>query len=275
MSSVPKVVIQDLSFSYSEGAKPALELSQLILEGPSVVALIGSNGSGKSTLAKILAGLLRLEREGVARVDGWDVARYDAAQLSHRLTYLLQNPWQQFFCATVWQELMASLALAGYQEKEAKRRALESLSRFQLEEFRDLHPFDLSYSQQKLLSLAIAWSLDRKILVLDEPAAGLDERVLVQLFSQIEQWKQEGKLVIWIGHDWQDFLGRCDRVVWLERAKLFYEGGMEGFLDRVEEHHPQELPLVARLGRRKGWENRALSDEQVLERMLEQNDASI
>ncbi|MDR1767589.1 MAG: ABC transporter ATP-binding protein [Propionibacteriaceae bacterium] len=181
-----------------------------------VTALIGPNGSGKTTLLLILAGLLKPD-SGLAAVAGHDVVADNLAARSH-VGWMpdVFGTWDALTC----QEILSTFGRAhGLSKQDAKRRGLELLDWLYLAEFADRPARVLSRGQKQRLGLARALVHDPPVLLLDEPASGLDPRSRVELRRALRNMASVGKTVLVSSHVLSELEEVYDHAVFLSRGR--------------------------------------------------------
>jgi energy-coupling factor transporter ATP-binding protein EcfA2 len=179
----PTIRVEDVSFTYADGTA-ALQGVSLDLEPGEFVALLGPNGSGKTTLAKHLDGLLR-PSAGRVLVGSRDTRTASVAQLARQVGYVFQNPDHQIFAATVEEEVAFGPRSQGLPEDAVARRAAEALDLFGLARCADVPPASLGFAQRRQVALAAVLAAGPRVLILDEPAGGLDARSRGEIMSVI------------------------------------------------------------------------------------------
>ncbi|UWQ16022.1 energy-coupling factor ABC transporter ATP-binding protein (plasmid) [Aliiroseovarius sp. M344] len=193
-----------------------------ILSGVSVdlnarrIGVIGRNGSGKTTFARLLAGLVA-PTAGAVTIDGINPAKDRRAALA-LVGILFQNPDHQIIFPTVIEEVAFGLRQLGQDDPDA--RALAVLERFGKAHWRDAHVHSLSQGQKQLVCLMSILAMTPRILILDEPFAGLDIPTRMQLARYLDRY--DGTLVH-VSHDPRDLAG-YDQVLWLDRGALQAQG---------------------------------------------------
>lgn len=180
------------------------------------VGVIGRNGSGKTSFARLLSGLVK-PSSGTVHIDGVDPAKDRRAALS-LVGILFQNPDHQIIFPTVVEELTFGLRQLGMDNPEATART--QLERFGKAHWADSHVHGLSQGQKQLVCLMAVLAMAPRILVLDEPFAGLDIPTRMQLGRYLDRY--EGTLVH-VTHDPSD-LADYDHVIWIEAGALAQQG---------------------------------------------------
>lgn len=178
------------------------------------LAVVGRNGSGKSTLARLLAGLVA-PQQGLVEINGIDVARDRRAALSE-VGILFQNPDHQIIFPTVLEELAFGLGQQGRSRREAEAEARAVLARFGKAHWEAAYVNTLSHGQKHLVCLMAVTAMAPRLLILDEPFAGLDIPTRAQLTRYLSHYT--GNL-IHISHDPADLAG-YDQALWLEKGRV-------------------------------------------------------
>jgi cobalt transport protein ATP-binding subunit len=182
----PLVSVQNLTFSYHDGF-PALKGVSLAIAQGEKVALVGPNGAGKSTLMLHLNGLLGGE-EAPVRISGLPMTRENLPVIRARVGLVFQNPDDQLFSPTVFDDVAFGPLYMGYDEDEVRRRVAKALAQVGMQGFESRLSHHLSVGQKKRVAMATVLSMDPDILVLDEPTAGLDprgRRALIELLQDL------------------------------------------------------------------------------------------
>ncbi|MDD9743457.1 ABC transporter ATP-binding protein [Marinovum sp. PR37] len=198
---------------FAHGEKVVLDALTLDL-AVTRLAVVGRNGSGKSTLARLLAGLVA-PQEGRVRINGTDVARDRKAALGE-VGILFQNPDHQIIFPTVLEELAFGLAQQGRKKAAAEAAARAVLARFGKSHWEAAYINTLSHGQKHLVCLMAVTAMAPRLLILDEPFAGLDIPTRAQLSRYLSHYT--GNL-IHISHDPADLAG-YDQALWLERGQV-------------------------------------------------------
>lgn len=211
------------------------------------IAVVGGNGAGKTTLVQAIAGVIVPPRRAV-HIDGRDVARLGARELTERVGFVFQNPEHQFIAATVAAELAHGLRRRGLDDDAVRARTAEVLDRFGLSEKAESHPFLLSGGQKRRLSVATALVTGAPVLVLDEPTFGQDRARADELLALLSELNDAGTTIVFVTHDMQLVAEYADRLVVLADGRLIAHGSTaEVFGDRdVVARAGLRLPPLAR-----------------------------
>ena len=170
----PWLAVRDLRYRYPDGFE-ALKGVNLSLGRGEKVALIGPNGAGKSTLMLHLNGIT-LATHGEVTVAGMPVIRANLGLVRAEVGLVFQDPDDQLFCPTVYEDVAFGPIHMGLSQEEVTRRVTAALDAVGLAGFEKRQPFHLSIGQRKRAALATVLSMSPSVLVLDEPSAGLDPR---------------------------------------------------------------------------------------------------
>ncbi|MDD1770761.1 MAG: energy-coupling factor ABC transporter ATP-binding protein, partial [Methanomassiliicoccales archaeon] len=190
-----------LNFAYANGTVALKDVSVTVPRGKKTV-LLGSNGSGKSTLFLHFNGVLK-PRSGEVLYGGKRLS-YDAkslARLREDVAVVLQNPDDQIFSTTVEEDVAFGPLNLGLERKEVERRVEEALFLVDLEAVRERPTQQLSFGQRKRVALAGALAMKPKVLMMDEPTAGLDSRMVHEVLELADELNQTGMTVLMSTHD--------------------------------------------------------------------------
>lgn len=254
--------VRGADFDYPDG-KQVLRGIDLRLHEGEFVALIGQNGSGKTTLAKMLNGLLEPTR-GAVMLAGANLAELPLAQVASQVGYVFQDPDQQLFAASVYEEVSFGPRNLGVPEEEMKERVAEALAAVGLERLEDSDPFLLGKGQRQRLAVAALLAQRPRLLVLDEPTTGLDFGEQVRMMELVSRLHQRGLIVVVITHSPWVVAEYAERGVLLCGGKVAFDGPLRA-LFREEELLATShfrVPAVTRLGNRLG--RSVLSVEELL-----------
>lgn len=170
----PVLHVHDLHFAYPDG-RAALNGVTMHVDAGEKVALVGPNGAGKSTLMLHLNGILKAG-SGQIRVDSLDVVKENLGVIRARVGLVFQNPDDQLFSTTVYDDVAFGPIHMGYGADEVRRRVAQALGMVGIADFAPRMPHHLSVGERKRVAIATVLSMQPSILVLDEPTAGLDPR---------------------------------------------------------------------------------------------------
>ena len=223
--------IENLTFSYPDGEKPALRDVSFGLPEGSFTILCGPSGCGKSTLLK----LLKKEISPYGQLSGerlYQGKRYEdtGARVSgSQIGYLAQDPDSQIVMDAVWQELAFAPENLGMKQEAIRARVAEMAAYFGIESWFHKKTTELSGGQKQLLNLASVMTLDPKVLLLDEPTAQLDPIAAGDFFSMIGRLHRElGVTILIAEHRLEEILPMADRVLFLTEGTIGYDGTPDG-----------------------------------------------
>lgn len=236
------IEIKNLEHVYNPGTpfeKKALKGVNLTIPEGKVTAIIGKTGSGKSTLVQHLNGLL------VPTAGSIDIAGYhlvpeskvkDIKSLRKKVGLVFQFPEYQLFEESIGKDIAFGPKVFGDDEQTALNKARKVLPAVGLDEsYMDRSPFDLSGGQKRRVAIAGILVLDPEILVLDEPAAGLDpagSQEMMELFMNLN--KKEGKTILLVSHDMEHVLKYCDEVIVMQDGKVLSQSDVKTFFEHPE-----------------------------------------
>ncbi|MCR4886140.1 MAG: energy-coupling factor transporter ATPase [Clostridiales bacterium] len=224
------------------------------------LALIGHTGCGKSTLAQHINGLLK-PTEGRVLLDGKDIHEkgFNRKDLRRAVGLVFQYPEHQLFEETVFKDVAFGPRNLGLSEDEIKERVEEALERVGLSDpgIAEKSPFELSGGQMRRAAMAGVLAMRPEVLVLDEPAAGLDPQSREDMLQLISHLHSQGTTVVMISHSMDDVARFADRAVVMEKGAIAMEGTPEEIFRHGErlESMGLDVPSVCRIGmllRRKG-----------------------
>jgi len=199
----------------------ALEGVDMDVARGSMTGVIGPNGSGKSTLFNIIAGTLRPD-EGRVSVAGRDISRASAAEICrHGIARTFQIS-RLFAEMTVLENLIA--VARGTDDRAATTLALELLDFLEIAPIADKWGAELSYGQRKLVEIARALMLQPKLMLLDEPFAGINPRLQNRIVEHLRVLCAKGITVFFIDHEMRIVLGECDLVYVLAEGRVISHG---------------------------------------------------
>ena len=280
-----KIVLEKVSYIYGEGTpfeSRALDDVSLSIKEGKITGIIGHTGSGKSTMMQLLNGLTK-PTAGKVFLDGQDInvewkdaltqwselpaystlnprqrkkaikaeIKRRRHELCFRVGLVMQYPEYQLFEETVYKDIAFGPTNMGLSPEEVDKRVREA-ARFTgiADAWLDKSPFDLSGGQKRRVSIAGVMAMKPEVLVLDEPAAGLDPRGRRQIFDTvIEYQKQTGTTVLIVSHSMEDMAQYCDEIVVLSNGKIILEGDREAVFSQSEllEQVGLDIPQITRL----------------------------
>ena len=235
------IEIKGLCHTYGRGtafAKKALDDINLTIEKGSFVGLIGHTGSGKSTLVQHLNVLLRPEA-GQILIDGEDI-NADKGRLKAirtKVGLVFQYPEHQLFDMTVYKDVSFGPKNIGLEEDEIKERVEAALAVVGITpDMYEKSPFELSGGQKRRVAIAGVLAMRPDILVLDEPAAGLDPHGRNEILNQIKHMHETLNItVILVSHSMEDIARLVKRILVIDHGKIVMQGSPVEIFSRFEE----------------------------------------
>ncbi len=252
---VYKLELKGISYLYSKNTpfeKLALSEINLGFEDGKITGLIGHTGSGKSTLVNLLNGLYR-PTEGTVLLDGkniWENPK-QIAKIRTQVGLVMQYPEYQLFDETVRADIGFAPRNLGLDPEEVERRVAEAAAFTGLsDELMDRSPFELSGGQKRRVAIAGVMAMGAGVLVLDEPAAGLDPRGRREILDGVRAYaRKNGLTVILVSHSMEDMALYCDNVVVMNHGRVYSSGTVDEVFSDAEGLMDIGLnvPMVARI----------------------------
>lgn len=220
------------NLTYIYGAGTALEqyaLKNVSFEIPDgqFVGLIGHTGSGKSTLIQHLNGLIK-PAGGTIYYDGTDIYSegYNLRELRSKVGLVFQYPEHQLFEVDVFSDVCYGPKNLGLNNEEVKERAREALRQVGLKEkYWEQSPFELSGGQKRRVAIAGVLAMNPKVLILDEPTAGLDPKGRDEILEEIrELHRKRGMSIILVSHSMEDMARYADRLMVMNHGEKVFDG---------------------------------------------------
>lgn len=216
------IEISNLRLSYSKNQTPILCDYSLSVKSGEIVAIMGKNGCGKSTLAKAICALIKYDSGSIC-VNGIKISektsKSQMREIRKNIGYVMQLPEQQLFAQTVFEDVAYGPKNFGLEGRELHSRVLSALKSLHIEHLAQKSPFELSGGQQRLAAIAGILACNPKILVLDEPTAGLDfeyAKIVLKILSDLHN---KGVTIIVITHDLNEAKALGARIVTLDSRK--------------------------------------------------------
>jgi len=215
--------------------KTALYNINLKIDDNEFVGIIGPTGSGKSTLVQHFNGLLK-PTSGKVYVNGMDTSGSSLKELRKQVGIVFQYPEHQLFEETVYKDIAFGLKKMGLKENEIEERVCNSISSVGLsKDVLHKSPFELSGGQKRRVAIAGILVMNPRILVLDEPAAGLDPRGRDEIYNLIvELHNKKGLTVILVSHSMEDIAKLARRVIVMNEGKIVMDGQVEEVFKNAE-----------------------------------------
>ena len=224
------IKIKNLNYVYGQGTAyeiTALRDINLTIEDGEFIGLIGHTGSGKSTLIQHLNGLVKAT-SGEILVDGENIyaEKYSMRELRNKVGLVFQYPEHQLFEVDVLSDVSFGPKNQGLSKEDAQKRARKALEAVGLsEEFYSQSPFELSGGQKRRVAIAGVLAMEPKVLILDEPMAGLDPKGRDEILEEINKLhKQQGLTIILVSHSMEDVANYADRLIVMNKGSVQFEG---------------------------------------------------
>jgi cobalt/nickel transport system ATP-binding protein len=227
------VEIESLRFSYPDGTAALKGISLTVEEGERV-ALMGPNGAGKSTFLLHLNGIF--SGDGAIRIDGLPVEKQNLKAIRQKVGLVFQNPDDQLFCPTVFEDVAFGPRNLGLESEEIQRRVEGSLAAVGMPGVEKKSPFRLSFGERKKVAIATVLALRPSILVIDEPAANLDARGRKGILTLLRDLAGTQLIAT---HDLPLARELCNRTIVLDGGHKVADGDTAMILDDknlLEEH---------------------------------------
>ena len=218
---------QELTYTYSVGTpfeKTAVDHVSLKIEEGEMVGVMGHTGSGKSTLIQHFNGLLR-PTSGKVLLDGKDIweEKEKIRDVRFKVGLVFQYPEYQIFEETVYKDIAFGPKNMGLDDAEIKRRVYETAHDIGLsEELLERSPFELSGGQKRRVAIAGVMAMRPKVLILDEPTAGLDPKGREMILDQIKTYHEKThSTVLLVSHSMEDVARFAEKILVMNKGKVF------------------------------------------------------
>ncbi|MGJ0847636.1 energy-coupling factor transport system ATP-binding protein [Tissierella praeacuta DSM 18095] len=234
--------INNLNYIYNPNTpfeKKALDNISLEIDEGEFIGLIGHTGSGKSTFVQHLNGLIK-PTSGNIIIDNINIVTKDAnlKEVRQKVGLVFQYPEHQLFEENIYKDIAFGPRNLGLNEEEIHSRVKESMELVGLNfhELKDRSPFELSGGQKRRVAIAGVIAMKPKILVLDEPTAGLDPRGRDEILGEIQKLYQKGGItIILVSHSMEDVAKLVDRILVMHKGKLQMDGSTREIFRKAEE----------------------------------------
>lgn len=247
--------ISNVSYIYGKGTpfeKKALKNVSVSFEKGKITGLIGHTGSGKSTLVNLLNGLNK-PTEGKVFLDGKDIWENpkDISSVRFKVGLVMQYPEYQLFDETVRADIGYGPRNQGLSDEEIEKR-VSYASKFVgiKSEMLEKSPFELSGGQKRRVAIAGIIAMTPEVLVLDEPAAGLDPKGRKEILSGLKEYvKETGTTLILVSHSMEDMAYYCDNVVVMNDGEVYQNGTVADVFSKADllSEVGLDIPMVSRI----------------------------
>ena len=261
--------LSNVSYVYSKVTpfeKCALDNVNVVFEKGKITGLIGHTGSGKSTLVNLLNGLSK-PTEGKVLLDGYDIWEKpkEIAKIRFRVGLVMQYPEYQLFDETVRADIGFGPKNQGLTAEEVEKQVARAAKFVGLsDDILDKSPFELSGGQKRRVAIAGIIAMNPEVLVLDEPAAGLDPRGRKEILSGLKEYvKESGTTLILVSHSMEDMAYYCDNVVVMNDGKVYRSGSVLEIFSMADDliSVGLDVPMVSRIASELSRRGIALSGE--------------
>jgi energy-coupling factor transporter ATP-binding protein EcfA2 len=223
------IELEDVSYSYPQTGKSAVEHLSLSLKPGTCVLVTGPSGAGKTTLCFAASGILDHEYggkiSGRIRIGGKDVWEYrDLAEISAQVGMVFDDPDAQLIFTTVEEEILSALERKDLSGDEIESRLSQVMDLTRLTPLKDRAPHNLSGGQKQRVVLAATLALGNDILILDEPTSELDEHGTSSIVEILKDLKSRGKTIVLVEHKFSRMRELADLLVIMEEGRISYSG---------------------------------------------------
>jgi len=236
-----EITVENVSFVYSEGtpfAVKALKNVSFTIPSGKITGIIGHTGSGKSTLVQMFNGLVK-PSSGRILLGGKDIFEGGKKMqgLNFKVGLVMQYPEYQLFEESVVKDIAFGPKNMKLSEEEIKERVAYGVKFCGIgNDMLEKSPFDLSGGQKRRVAIAGVMAMKPEVLVLDEPAAGLDPRGREEILDGIRNFQREtGTTVVIVSHSMEDMAKYCDETVVMADGEVFAQGSKEEIFARESE----------------------------------------
>jgi cobalt/nickel transport system ATP-binding protein len=231
--------IDNLAYSYPDGHQALSNITVTVHQGETI-ALIGPNGAGKSTLLLHLNGILRTD--GLVKVFGKPITEDNLREVRRRVGLVFQNPDDQLFSPTVFDDVAFGPLNLGYSESEVRAAVARALQCVGMTGYEVRSPHHLSVGEKKRIAIATVLSMNPEVLVIDEPTSSLDPR---GKWSLIELLKKLPVTKIIATHDLPLVAALCQRVLILDKGEIVADAPADRILSDAALLQKHGLALTA------------------------------
>ena len=235
------IKIENLTHIYMEGSpfeKKAIEDVNVSINDGEFIALIGHTGSGKSTLIQHINGLLK-PHSGRIIIDNADITdkKVKLAEIRKKVGLVFQYPEYQLFEETIEKDIAFGPRNLGLSEEEILIRVKKAMNIVGLdyETYKDKSPFDLSGGQKRRVAIAGIVAMEPKVLILDEPTAGLDPKGREDILSKIKAMHKEYNMtILLVSHSMEDVAKVADRIIVMHKGKCILDGSPSNVFKEID-----------------------------------------
>ncbi|WFA07627.1 energy-coupling factor transporter ATPase [Tissierella sp. Yu-01] len=234
--------IKDVNYIYNPNTpfeKKALDNINLQIKEGDFIGLIGHTGSGKSTLVQHLNGLMK-PTSGSIKVDGINTSDKGVSlrEVRQKVGLVFQYPEHQLFEESIYKDIAFGPKNLGLNAEEVDKRVRDAMEDVGLdfESLKDRSPFELSGGQKRRVAIAGVIAMKPKVLVLDEPTAGLDPNGRDEILNEIKKlYEKEGITIILVSHSMEDVARLVNRILVMDKGKLVMDDETREVFKRASE----------------------------------------
>jgi len=239
--------VQHLSYYYPDKTLALKDVSFSVKAGE-CVGLIGPNGAGKSTFFMLLMGFFE-PAQGTIQILNQFLTKKTRKTLRRKLGLVFQNPNDQLFSPTLWEDVAFGPFNLGYDQAEISRRVNQTLESLGLIHLKNKPPHYLSFGEKKKAAFATILSMNPEIILLDEPFSNLDPESCVDILQIIQNYRQKNLTIIIATHDVDVLPELVDRCILLDNGEVVAERSVQ---DLLTDHdllisHRLRMPLLGQL----------------------------
>lgn len=236
------------SFKYPDGTVALSDISMDIKKGD-FIGILGSNGSGKTTLLKVIDGLFK-DFDGDVILDGTNIKKLSPKEIYKKVGLVFQNPDDQLFAPTVFEDVAFGPINMGFSEEEVVRRVKDALRWVEMNNYAKKSIHNLSFGQKKRICIAGLLAMGHEILLLDEPTAGLDPMGEYRMMNLLTKLNKENRVTIVMATHSVDLVPLfLDRLYILSKGRIVRGGTPETVFTAPEDMMDVKLrlPQIAEL----------------------------
>ncbi len=226
---MPMLLASDIQKSF--GGIKAVDSCSIAVERGTITGLIGPNGSGKTTLFNIITGFYKAD-SGVITLNDQPIQGLKPSQIYHRGIGRTFQITRLFWNMTVLENMIVPVKQLGFKtmmsqglKKHEEEKAMELLDMVGLTKFRDYEARKLSFGQQKLIELVAVLMSDPDVILLDEPAGGVNPVMIEKMMDLVDDLNSKGKTFLLVEHNMRLVMELCQHIIVLDHGQKIAEGG--------------------------------------------------